>query len=134
CHRVLSGLLRPPGASNHGGMTATRRYAPPSYLNEPFTLARYADTWPFSSVTSSSETSAMRRSRSDCDASATAAATACSHPSVLVPTSSMTLYALSAMSPPICAHGCVPPPNDSGRGPVRQGLALVCDAWARAPL
>jgi Fe-S cluster assembly ATP-binding protein len=46
---------------------------------------------PFSICTSSSETSAIRRSRRLCDARATAADTACSNPSLLVPTSSMTL-------------------------------------------
>jgi hypothetical protein len=64
---------------------------PSSYLNDTLTLALYADTLPFSIETSSSETSATRRSRSDCDAVVTALDTACSQDSVLVPTSSMTL-------------------------------------------
>src|SRR6185503_19806669 len=49
---------------------------------------------------SSSLTSAMRKSRSDFEARLTAAAAAFSHDSVLVPTSSITLYTLSAMDPP----------------------------------
>src|SRR3990170_7707199 len=47
---------------------------------------------------SSSTTSAMRRSRSVLDARSTAAAAAFSQESVLVPTSSITLYTLSAMA------------------------------------
>src|ERR1043166_6076176 len=47
--------------------------------------------------TSRSLTSAMRRSRSDCDAVLTAAETAFSHDVLLVPTSSITLYTLSAI-------------------------------------
>src|SRR5262249_3494336 len=44
-----------------------------------------------------SETSATRKSRSDLEAWFTAAAAAFSHESELVPTSSITLYTLSAM-------------------------------------
>src|SRR5215211_8483084 len=46
---------------------------------------------------SSCSTSAMRRSRSVCDARLTAAAAAFSHDSVLVPTRSTILYTLSAI-------------------------------------
>src|SRR5581483_5115110 len=70
-----------------------------SYLNESFTLARYARTFPSSRCMSSCDTSATRRSRSVFDALATAAAAAFSHESVLVPTSSITLYTLSGMAP-----------------------------------
>src|SRR5580704_13437601 len=72
--------------------------SPPSYLKETFTLARYALTFPSSSWRSSSATSAIRRSRNDALALATAALAAFSHDSPLVPTSSMTLYTLSAMT------------------------------------
>src|SRR6185436_836971 len=49
---------------------------------------------------SSSTTSAIRRLRKDLDALLTAAAAACSHDSVLVPTSSTIVYTLSAIGGP----------------------------------
>src|SRR6202022_4655670 len=49
-----------------GFLYPTGDQPPPSYLNDTFTLARYPETLPFSIVTSSSETSATRRSRNDC--------------------------------------------------------------------
>src|SRR5262249_34008958 len=58
----------------------------PSYLKLTFTFARYARILPFSSCMSSSEISAIRRSRSVFDALVTAAAAAFSHESGLVPT------------------------------------------------
>src|SRR6185503_2999703 len=58
-----------------------------------------ASTLPFSICMSSSATSAIRRSRKDCEARSTATAAARSHDSLLVPTSSITLYTLSAMAP-----------------------------------
>src|SRR4051812_33457090 len=67
-----------------------------SYLNETLTLLRYAVTTPFSITTSSSATSATRRSRSDDAARSTADAVARSQLSGLVPTNWMILYTLSA--------------------------------------
>src|SRR5215207_8474673 len=66
-------------------------YSSLSYLNETFTFARYARTCPSSIWRSSSDTSAIRSSRRDCEALATAAAAALSQDSVLVPTNSMIL-------------------------------------------
>ena len=51
---------------------------------------------------SSSATSAIRRSRNDFDAFVTAALAAFSQDSVLVPTSSITLYTLSAIGSSVC--------------------------------
>src|SRR5262249_23344635 len=71
-----------------------------SYLKESFTLAPNASTLPFSRCMSSCDTSATRRSRSVFDAFSTAAFAAFSQESVLVPTSSMILYTLSAIGRP----------------------------------
>src|SRR6056297_69721 len=77
---------------------ARERQVASSYLKETLTFARYATMAPFSRVMSSFETSATRRSRSDDPARSTAAAAARSQDSELVPTSSTTLYTLSAMT------------------------------------
>src|SRR5439155_17541432 len=71
-----------------------------SYLKERFRRARYRASLPSSTVTSSLTTSATRRSRSDPAAVSIAAWAAFSHDSVLVPTSSVTRYTLSAMCSP----------------------------------
>src|SRR5262245_56704121 len=61
-----------------------------SYLNDTFTRARKAVTFPFSIVTSSRVTSATRRSRRLLAAVWTAFLAASSHEVLLVPTSSVT--------------------------------------------
>src|SRR6516162_11734933 len=62
-----------------------------SYLNETLRRTRYDSTLPSPMVTSCSQTSATRKSRSDWDARSTAAAAAFSHEVGLVPTISMIL-------------------------------------------
>ena len=71
-----------------------------SYLNDTLIRARYASTLPFLSCTSSLTTSATLKSLKVLLARVMAAAVAFSQDSVLVPTSSMTLYTFSAMTNP----------------------------------
>src|SRR5258707_6153165 len=71
-----------------------------SYLNDTLIRDRYASTLPFLSCTSSLTTSATLRSLNVLLARVMAAAVAFSQDSVLVPTSSMTLYTFSAMTIP----------------------------------
>src|SRR5262249_4256846 len=83
------------GAASALGARLDVAQSPPSYLNDTLTLALYALTCPSSICRSSSETSAIRRSRNDLAAWDTATLAAFSQDSSLVPTSSMTLYTLS---------------------------------------
>src|ERR1041384_5708603 len=75
-----SALARPPRFG------AASLLSPPLgvYLNDTFTLARYATILPSTMCTSRSLTSAMRKSRNDSDACFTAAATAFSQDVLLV--------------------------------------------------
>src|SRR6185437_9130237 len=70
--------------------SAGQRASQPSYLNESCSRVRYASTLPFSILTSSFVTSAIRRSRSDLLAVSTALRAASSHDVSLLPTTSMT--------------------------------------------
>src|SRR5262249_41828512 len=95
--RMLASCARRGAGAGHRGRLAQREDYSASYLNETLTLARYWTGLPSSIWMSSLSTSAMRRSRREPAARWTAADAAFSHDSVLVPTSSMTLYTLSAM-------------------------------------
>src|ERR1700730_4335838 len=85
CDDRKPGHLQPPVSAR---ADRARRAEPSqsSYLNDTFTLARYAFTRPSSICMSSSATSATRRSRRLPAAFSTAAAAALSQESVLVPT------------------------------------------------
>src|SRR5262245_59799935 len=73
-----------------------------SYLNDSCSRARYATTLPPSILTSSFDTSAIRRSRNDELAVETALFAASSHDFVLTPMTSITRYTPSS-PPPLAA-------------------------------
>jgi len=81
-----------------------------SYLNESANLVRYATTFPLSIFKSIFVTSATRKSRKLLDAVSTAFLAASSQETLLVPTSSITLYTLSLIRYllPVVFYGLMP--------------------------
>src|SRR3981081_3005939 len=94
----------PSGGFVHSITPALRLDQPP-YLKESDTRLRNAATFPFSTLISIFVTSATRRSRNEPPAVSTALRPASSHDFSLKPTTSPTLYTVSACCSAIDAFG-----------------------------